>query len=157
MTSFFVFLHVAAAILLLGPVVVATSMFPGQAAESRGGNEEAAGRASILHTISSRYGLFSLFVPLLGAAVLISGWDVYKTNYWIHTAIVLSIIAWAVLYLVVLPQQRKLMSVLSHQGPQGQGDASEFEGAKAKATAGAGVFNLLWIIALVLMFLPHPA
>lgn len=160
MTTFLIFLHVAAAILLLGPVVVSTSMFPRQAAESRAGGEEATGRASVLYRITKTYGMLSLLVPLLGGAVLASDWETYKANYWFHTAIVLSVIAWAILLGMVIPQQRKMMGTLGAL-PAADADPADqttnFEKSKAKATAGAGIFNLLWMLTLILMFLPTPA
>ncbi|MDY5785735.1 DUF2269 domain-containing protein [Corynebacterium sp.] len=159
MTTILIFAHVAAAILLLGPVMVATSMFPSVATAANAGGEEATGRASILHTITSRYGVLSVLVPLLGGAVLAFNWDYFKTNYWLHTAIIVSVIAWAVLFAMVVPQQRKMMGSLGALSPA-DADPSDrtanFEGSKAKAAAGAGIFNLLWFIALILMFMPHP-
>ena len=160
MTTFLIFLHVVAAILLLGPVVVSTSMFPRQVAESRAGGEEATGRASVLYRITKTYGMLSLLVPLLGGAVLDSDWETYKANYWFHTAIVLSVIAWAILLGMVIPQQRKMMGTLGAL-PAADADPADqttnFEKSKAKATAGAGIFNLLWMLTLILMFLPTPA
>ena len=160
MTTFLIFLHVVAAILLLGPVVVSTSMFPRQVAESRAGGEEATGRASVLCRITKTYGMLSLLVPLLGGAVLASDWETYKANYWFHTAIVLSVIAWAILLGMVIPQQRKMMGTLGAL-PAADADPADqttnFEKSKAKATAGAGIFNLLWMLTLILMFLPTPA
>lgn len=160
MTTFFIFLHVAAAILLLGPVVVSTSMFPRQAAESRAGGEEATGRASVLHRITTTYGMLSLLVPLLGAVVLAFDWDTYKSNFWFHTAIVLSVIAWGILLAMVIPQQRKMMGSLGALEPA-DADPSDvtgnFEKSKAQAAAGAGIFNLLWFLVLILMFIPAPA
>ena len=160
MTTFLIFLHVVAAILLLGPVVVSTSMFPRQVAESRAGGEEATGRASVLYRITKTYGMLSLLVPLLGGAVLASDWETYKANYWFHTAIVLSVIAWAILLGMVIPQQRKMMGTLGAR-PAADADPADqttnFEKSKAKATAGAGIFNLLWMLTLILMFLPTPA
>ena len=159
MTTFLIFLHVVAAILLLGPVVVSTSMFPRQVAESRTGGEEATGRASVLYRITKTYGMLSLLVPLLGGAVLASDWETYKANYWFHTAIVLSVIAWAILLAMVIPQQRKMMGTLGAL-PAADADPADqttnFEKSKAKATAGAGIFNLLWMLTLILMFLPTP-
>jgi len=160
MTTFLIFLHVAAAILLLGPVVVSTSMFPRQAVESRAGGEEATGRASVLYRITKTYGMLSLLVPLLGGAVLAFDWEAYKSNYWFHTAIVLSVIAWAILLAMVIPQQRKMMGTIGAL-PAADADPADvtnnFEKSKAKATAGAGIFNLLWMLTLILMFLPTPA
>ncbi|QPK83993.1 DUF2269 domain-containing protein [Corynebacterium qintianiae] len=157
MTTVFVVLHVAAAILLLGPVIVATSMFPRQAAEARTGSQEAVGRATVLQRITSTYGMLSALVPLLGAVVLIFGWDHFKTNYFLHTAIILALIAWGILFFMVIPQQRKMMGSLNALDPAEADQAdytSNFESAKAKTTAGAGIFNLLTMIILILMYLP---
>lgn len=157
MTTVFVLLHVAAAILLLGPVMVAASMFPRQAAEARTGSQEAVGRATVLQRLTTTYGMISVLVPLLGVVVLIFGWEHFKTNYFLHTAIVLAVIAWGILFGMVIPQQRKMMGSLNALDPA-EADPSDytanFESAKAKATAGAGIFNLLVMIILILMYLP---
>lgn len=157
MNTLLVFLHVAAAILLLGPVVVSSSMFPRQAAEACRGGEEAMGRASVLYRITKTYGMLSALVPLLGAVVMFADWSTYSTNYWLHSAIVLSVIAWALLLAMVIPQQRKMLGSIGALSPAEADPADvtpDFEKSKAKANAGAGVFNLLWILVLVLMFLP---
>ncbi|SDS20175.1 hypothetical protein [Corynebacterium timonense] len=159
MTTLLIFIHVAAAVLLIGPTMVATSMFPGQAATARKGGPDDIGRASILHTITNRYGLLSLLVPLLGVVVMVADWDSYSTNYWLHTAIIVSLLAWGILLFMVIPQQRKIIGTLGALDPadaDAEDRTADFEGAKAKAAAGAGLFNLLWFIVLILMFLPHP-
>ena len=159
MNTVFVFFHVAAAIILLGPVVVATSRFPAEAVRARQGGEESTGRASVLHSITKTYGSLSLLVPLLGAVVMAFDWDSYKTNYWLHTAIILSVIAWAILFGMVIPQQRKIMHSLGsiEAVDATAADATaNFEQSKAKAAAGAGIFNLMWVLTLILMFLPNP-
>ena len=53
MTTFLLFLHVAAAVLLIGPVTVAVSAFPKAAQKAESGSEEAVGRASFLHSLST--------------------------------------------------------------------------------------------------------
>ncbi|QYH19906.1 DUF2269 domain-containing protein [Corynebacterium aquatimens] len=160
MITFFTFIHVAAAIILLGPVMVATSMFPAEAVRARQGGEESTGRASVLHRITKTYGLISVLVPLLGGVILAVDWPSYKSNYWLHTAIILSVIAWALLFFMVIPQQRKIMGSLGALDPADADPsdvAGNFEKAKATAAAGAGIFNLLWFLVLILMFLPSPA
>ena len=57
-------------------------------------------------------GLLILLVPLLGGAVLAFDWEAYKSYYWFHTAIVLSVTAWAILLAMVIPQQRKMMGTI---------------------------------------------
>ena len=84
MTTFLLFLHVAAAVLLIGPVTVAVSAFPKAAQNAQSGSEEAVGRASFLHSMSTKYGLISLLVPLLGGGLLAFDWETHKSNYWMH-------------------------------------------------------------------------
>lgn len=159
MTTFLLFLHVAAAVLLIGPVTVAVSAFPKAAKNAQSGSEEAVGRAAFLHSMSTKYGLISLLVPLLGAGLLAFNWETHKSNYWMHTAIVLSVIAWAFLFAMVIPQQRKMMGSLGalHPADADPSDiATDFDSARVKAAAGGGIFSLLWFLTLILMFLPTP-
>ena len=160
MTTFLTFLHVAAAIILIGPVMVATSAFPKAATTAQNGGEEAVGRASFLHRTTTTYGLISLLVPLLGGAVFAFDFEAYRSNYFLHTAIILSVLAWAFLFAMVVPQQRKIMGSLGALAPE-EADARDvttnIESARVKAAAGAGIFNLLWFLTLILMFLPSPA
>ena len=48
MNTFLIFLHVAAAIILIGPVMVATSAFPKAATQANTGDAQAIGRAALL-------------------------------------------------------------------------------------------------------------
>lgn len=160
MTTFLLFLHVAAAVLLIGPVTVAVSAFPKAAQNAQSGSEEAVGRASFLHSMSTKYGLISLLVPLLGGGLLAFDWEAHKSNYWMHTAIVLSVLAWVFLFAMVIPQQRKMMGSLGalHPADADPRDiATDFDSARVKAAAGGGIFCLLWFVTLILMFLPAPA
>ncbi|MBP3948979.1 DUF2269 domain-containing protein [Corynebacterium sp. Marseille-P3884] len=160
MTTFLLFLHVTAAVLLIGPVTVAVSAFPKAAQKAESGSEEAVGRASFLHSLSTKYGLISLLVPLLGGGLLAFDWETHKSNYWMHTAIVLSVLAWVFLFAMVIPQQRKMMGSLGalHPADADPRDiATNFDSARVKAAAGGGIFSLLWFLTLILMFLPTPA
>lgn len=160
MTTFLLFLHVAAAVLLIGPVTVAVSAFPKAAQNAQSGSEEAVGRASFLHSMSTKYGLISLLVPLLGGGLLAFDWETHKSNYWMHTAIVLSVLAWVFLFAMVIPQQRKMMGSLGalHPADADPRDiVTDFDSARVKAAAGGGIFCLLWFVTLILMFLPAPA
>ncbi len=160
MTTFLLFLHVAAAVLLIGPVTVAVSAFPKAAQNAQSGSEEAVGRASFLHSMSTKYGLISLLVPLLGGGLLAFDWETHKSNYWMHTAIVLSVLAWVFLFAMVIQQQRKMMGSLGalHPADADPRDiATNFDSARVKAAAGGGIFCLLWFVTLILMFLPAPA
>lgn len=160
-------LHIGTAILLLGPVAVATSLFPRAAADARtavgpagAGNvdERFVGQARLLHRITNTYGAVSGLVPLLGVALLFMQWDVYKSAWNFHASLLLALVAWLILLFVVIPQQRKMMGNLGELDPA-EADpekdyTDDFEKAKKTATIGAGVFNLLWVIVFVFMFIP---
>ena len=112
MTSFLVFLHVAAAILLIGPVCVSTSSFQTQMAKAAQGDNAALGSARVLHNITNTYGYISAIVPILGLGVFLSDISAYKSEVNFHIAILVAIIAWCLLFFVILPKQKKAMAAL---------------------------------------------
>ncbi|QCB28214.1 DUF2269 domain-containing protein [Corynebacterium endometrii] len=140
-------LHVVAAILLLGPVTVAVSSFQGQMLKASTGDTAALGAARVLHRISDQYGLWSVLVPVFGAALLFVDWATYGQSYNFHLAIVLSIVAWGILFFLVTPKQKKAMAALE------AGDHS-FDYAKAKKQLSmfSGIFCLVWLITALSMF-----
>jgi hypothetical protein len=122
-------LHVLAAIVAIGPVTVAASMFP--AAVRR--TDPAA--MATLHRICRVYALLGLSVPVFGLATA-SSLGVLG-DAWLLTSIALTAVAAVVLAFAVLPGQRAALA----------------GGAVPPARLGAvsGVFNLLWAIVVVLM------
>ena len=93
MTTFLVFLHVAAAILLIGPVCVSTSSFQTQMAKAAQGEHAALGSARVLHNITNTYGYISAIVPILGLGVFLSDISAYKSEVNFHIAILVAIVA----------------------------------------------------------------
>ena len=146
MTSFLVFLHVAAAIILIGPVCVSTSSFQTQMAKAAQGDHAALGSARVLHNITNTYGYISAIVPILGLGVILSDIDAYKSEVNFHIAILVAIIAWCLLFFVILPKQKKAMAALKST------ESFDYAAAKKPLSAVGGVFNLLWIICLILMY-----
>lgn len=146
MTSFLVFLHVAAAILLIGPVCVSTSSFQTQMAKAAQGDNAALGSARVLHNITNTYGYISAIVPILGLGVFLSDISAYKSEVNFHIAILVAIIAWCLLFFVILPKQKKAMAALEST------ESFDYAAAKKPLSACGGVFNLLWIICLILMY-----
>ncbi|MGD7002440.1 DUF2269 domain-containing protein [Corynebacterium halotolerans] len=156
MYTVFVILHVLTAVLFLGPVTVAVSSFQGRALRVHEGDSRAVGSATILHKITNTYGMLSLLVPILGVAVMFT-----NTAYWkmgqFHAAIALAVIAWALLLFLILPRQRKMMGALGLLEPEDT-EGKTFEVAdwgkiKSQLSMFGGIFSLLWVIMLVLMFL----
>ena len=146
MTSFLVFLHVAAAILLIGPVCVSTSSFQTQMAKAAQGDHAALGSARVLHNITNTYGYISAIVPILGLGVFLSDIDAYKSEVNFHIAILVAIVAWCLLFFVILPKQKKAMAALEST------ESFDYAAAKKPLSAFGGVFNLLWIVCLILMY-----
>lgn len=155
MGSIFVILHVLAAVLFLGPVTVAVSMFGPRALAASRGDQHAKGSVKTLHRITELYGMFSLFVPMIGFALMFTG------DYWsegrFHASILLSIIAWAVLFFLILPRQKNMAGAL---GMLDQDDlasnnykVTNWEKAKSQVAMFGGIFSALWVIVFILMML----
>ena len=146
MTTFLVFLHVAAAILLIGPVCVSTSSFQTQMAKAAQGEHAALGSARVLHNITNTYGYISAIVPILGLGVFLSDISAYKSEVNFHIAILVAIVAWCLLFFVIIPKQKKAMASLESN------ETFDYAAAKKPLSAFGGVFSLLWIISLILMY-----
>ncbi|MFI6377561.1 hypothetical protein [Streptomyces sp. NPDC050546] len=147
MTKILLSLHVLAAIVAIGPVTVAASMFPPAARRAAAALGEAPGSSSVgtvalLHRICRVYSGVGLTVPVLGLAtgaamgVLGSGWLV--------TSIALTAAAAGILAAFVLPRQEELLDRLNGEGAVDHRNT-------ARLAMFTGVFNLLWATVTVLM------
>ena len=137
MTKFLLSLHVVAAIIAVGPVAVAASMFPRalrQAAASE--DPDAAAGLRLLHRVCRVYAGIAIAVPVFGFATA-SNMRVLGSA-WLITAIALTAVAAAVLALWILPAQQAALE-----------EATVV--AATRLAAAAGVFNLLWASVTVLM------
>ncbi|OFN41669.1 hypothetical protein HMPREF2559_01810 [Corynebacterium sp. HMSC072G08] len=155
MTTLAIAIHVIAAILLVGPVMVSTSMFPAQIINAQGGNT---GALSILHRITKTYGLFSAIVPVLGVAVFLTDLATYGKQGQFHASIALAIVAWALLIFVVIPKQKAVVAALGGDTDTVQAAAPadkpvDLEKSRSQIAMFSGIFNLLWIIIAILMFI----
>jgi hypothetical protein len=117
--------HVILAILAVGPIAVAASIFPRYAAT--------APVANVLHRICVTYAAVGVAVPLLGIATAAAMGVL--TDAWVLVSIALTVAAAAILVASILPAQRAVL-----------GGASA--GRLAMAT---GIFNLLWVAVTILM------
>ena len=141
MTALLLSVHVLAAIVFVGPVTVAVSLFPRYAREAAGdGPPGALPAVHLLHRITRVYAVLALVVPVFGIATALA-LDVL-TDAWLLVSMLLTAIAGLLLALVVLPRQAAVRAALD----AGSG------GVDVRALAmGAGVFNLLWATVVVLM------
>jgi hypothetical protein len=128
-------LHVIAAIVAVGPVTVAASMFP---AALRAGRTE---NLAVLHRICRVYAAVGIAVPLFGLATA-SALGVLG-DAWLITSIALTAAAAAVLVFQVLPGQEKLLA--------GASDGAVATRVRTRLAMQTGVFNLLWATVTVLM------
>ncbi len=140
-------IHVLAAIVAVGSITVAASLFPRYAQRAVGDEDSdgrAAGVAALLHRVCRGYAVAGLAVPVFGLATgALLG---VLTDAWLIVSLGLTAIAAALLVLVVLPDQQRLLLA-------SEGSATE-EGTRPLAvrlTMFTGVFNVLWAIVVVLM------
>ncbi|MFH8367484.1 hypothetical protein [Streptomyces sp. NPDC018031] len=147
MTKVLLSAHVLAAILVVGPITVAASLFPRYARQSLGGDDpggRSAGTAALLHRICRGYAVVGIAVPVFGLA---TGAQLgVLTDAWLITSMVLTGIAAAVLVAAVLPAQQRLLAA----GPD-PADDSGHRRAAARLASLTGVFNILWAVVVVLM------
>src|SRR5215210_4531630 len=107
MAKFLLAVHVLAAILLVGPVAVAASLFPrfATAPSGEGGHDVV---AALLHRICRSYAAVGVVVPVFGiASAARLG---VLTDAWLVVSVVLTAAAAVVLGLRILPAQRRLLA-----------------------------------------------
>jgi hypothetical protein len=142
MTKLLLSLHVIAAIVAIGPVTVAASVFPRTAREAFAAPGDPAPRASLrtLHRITRVYALLALLVPAFGfataAAMGVLG------DVWLNVSIVLTALAGGILLGLVLPLQERTLREL---------DGGDQPPDSARLAMTAGLFNVLWATVTVLM------
>jgi hypothetical protein len=140
-------IHVLVAILTVGSITVAASMFPRYALRAAGGRDpdaRAASIAALLHRICRGYALAGIAVPAFGLATAAALGVL--TDAWLIASLVLTVAAATLLATAVLPGQRRLLE--SAQSSPAQDDPRP---AATRLTMLTGVFNLIWAIVVVLM------
>ncbi|MCD7438250.1 hypothetical protein K4B79_08400 [Streptomyces lincolnensis] len=146
MTKFLLSLHVLAAIVAIGPVTVAASMFPPAARRVRVGADgpdiAGVGTVRLLHRICRVYSGIGLAVPLLGFATA-AAMGVLGDG-WLVTSIALTAAAAGVLVAFVLPRQDELLERLDER-------QTVERDSTVRLAMFTGVFNLLWATVTVLM------
>jgi hypothetical protein len=150
LTKVLLSVHVLAAILVVGPIAVAASLFPRYARQSALDGEDPGGRAdgvaALLHRICRGYAVAGVAVPAFGLA---TGAQLgVLTDPWLIASLALTVIAAATLALAILPGQQRLLA-LTRDEATGDGPHS----TATRLTALTGIFNILWAIVVVLMIL----
>ncbi|MYV70767.1 hypothetical protein GT043_33495 [Streptomyces sp. SID2131] len=145
MTKFLLSLHVLAALVAVGPVTVATSMFPATLRRALGDPADADARTTlrILHRICRVYAGVGVAVPLTG--FFTAGSLGVLGDAWLIASILLTAAAAGVLALLVLPAQDDALTGTA--GPTTPPTPSN----PSRLAVHTGVFNLLWATVTVLM------
>ncbi|MFF5721236.1 DUF2269 family protein [Streptomyces buecherae] len=152
MTKFLLSVHVLAAILAIGPITVAASMFPRyvRSPAADGDGSDHARTAALLHRVCRGYTVVGIAVPVFGVA---TGAQLgVLTDAWLLTSVVLTAAAAALLLLAILPRQQRLL--VRPAGAATDADAGVAEAARsaaARLVMVTGTFNLLWAVVVVLM------
>jgi hypothetical protein len=179
-TKLLLSLHVLAAIVAIGPVTVAASMFPAALRKAPLGGTAPA----LLHRICRVYAGLGLLVPVFGLATA-SSLGVL-TDAWLIASMILTALAGVILAFVILPAQAAALADPSvhpapltepagpHPAPLAEPDgprptlaepSAQTASTSTTAPAGqnqrgaarlgmvTGVFNLLWATVVVLMII----
>ncbi|MEV0374472.1 hypothetical protein AB0I10_32585 [Streptomyces sp. NPDC050636] len=148
MTKLLLSVHVLVAILAVGSITVAASMFPRYALRASGGEEQdgrSAGIAALLHRICRGYALAGLAVPVFGVA---TGAQLgVLTDAWLIASLALTVIAAALLAMAILPGQQRLLALAAQDLPTQEAARP----TATRLTMLTGIFNVLWAIVVVLM------
>ncbi|WP_163547916.1 protease [Candidatus Frankia nodulisporulans] len=123
MNKFLLSVHVLAAIVAIGPVAVAASMFPpsARAALANPGDAHATAVSRVLYRICGVYSAAGLIVVLFGFLTA-QGLGILG-EVWLMVAIALTALAAGVLAFAVLPAQRDLMDEITAASTGGPVDA----------------------------------
>jgi uncharacterized membrane protein len=139
-------IHVLAAIVAIGPVCVAASMFPPEARRALEAEPGSAARLAVLARVCRTYAVLGLAVPVFGIGLASSMRVLTQT--WVLVSLVLTLAAAGVLALVILPGQRALIGATTAPAP-----SAALVATTRRLAATTGVFNLLWAAVTVLMIL----
>lgn len=127
--------HIVAAIVFLGPVTVATSLFPRYV---RLGEWPV---AQALHRIARGYGLATLAVPAFG--LFLAARLEYLGLLWVNLSLGLFIGAFLLLVGLIVPRQARILAARPASEPA-RADI-------AVLRASSGSFGMIWLVILYLM------
>lgn len=146
MTKFLLSVHVLAAIIAIGPVTVAASMFPPSARKALAAPDDprALETVRLLHRICRVYAGIGIAVPVFGIATATSMG--VMGDAWLIVSMALTVAAAIVLVVLVLPRQETLQETAAEGTASGADRATTVQLAMF-----TGIFNLLWATVTVLM------
>lgn len=149
MSAFLLSVHVLAAILTIGPVAIAASMFPrfARLALASPDDPRKAAVARILHRVTRVYSVIAVLVPVFGLATAAS--IGVLGDAWLIASMILTAIAAVLLIAFILPRQSRLVRALDPDAADpAQPSLDRIPGSLSMVT---GIFNVVWAIVVVLM------
>ncbi|MFD8221688.1 DUF2269 family protein [Streptomyces sp. NPDC059697] len=151
MAKFLLSIHVLAAILLIGPVTIAASLFPRFARKALADGPEqqsAEGSVRLLHRICRVYAVVGISVPALGIGTAeVMG---VMGSAWLIASMALTAVAAVLLGIAVLGTQDNVVTQLDK--PDQTSTAAESLIARLpRLSMITGLFALTWLIVVVLM------
>ncbi|MFE9171534.1 DUF2269 family protein [Streptomyces kebangsaanensis] len=155
MTKFLLTVHVLAAIVAIGPVTVAASMFPPAARRALAAPDDlrAVETVRLLLRICRVYAAVGVAVPAFGFATA-KNMGVLGDP-WLIASIALTALAAVLLVALVLPRQAAIAESFEERRAAGDGGVTDAPAVTRRATVQlamfTGVFNLLWATVTVLM------
>ncbi|GAB3988171.1 hypothetical protein [Nocardioides marmoraquaticus] len=147
MTKVLLIVHVIAGIVFVGPVTVAVSLFPRYArlTTSPDGLTGALPVLVLLRRISVVYAVLGISVPVFGIGVALRLGVL--TDAWLVAAMLLTLVAAALLAVVILPEQGRVLERV--RGEDGVGPA--LARPLVRLGMASGAFSLLWAVVVALM------
>ncbi|AXG77969.1 DUF2269 family protein [Streptomyces paludis] len=144
MTKLLLSVHVLAAIIAIGPVTAAASMFTAAV------RANAWASVAVFHRICRVYAVVGVTVPVFGLAT--ANTMGVLGDAWLIVSMALTAAAAAVLGALILPRQGALLAA-AEAAPGGESapPAAPPRPALARLAMYTGVFNLLWATVTVLM------
>jgi hypothetical protein len=145
-TALLLSVHVLAAIVFIGPVTAAASLFPRYARQALAHPTERVAAAAVtrlLHRISSGYAVAGLAVPVFGIGTAVQMGVLGEV--WLLVSMALTLAAGLLLALVIVPGQRRILSTLDAPDHVGR------PGLLPRLGMLTGVFSLCWAVVVVLM------
>ena len=141
--------HVLAAVILIGPITVAASLFPRYARSAATGAEPrkspAFPVAAAMHRISYGYTIPALAVPVSGIA-LAAAMSVLMQP-WVRVSMALTAVAAVLLVVLINPAQARALRALDSSAPV----ADRMSKPLRTLAMTTGLFALLWAVVIVLM------
>jgi hypothetical protein len=140
--------HVVVAVVFVGAVTIAVSLFPRYGRQALAGDTAAVPALRLLHRVTRVYAVLSLAVPVFGIATA-SSLGVL-TDAWVLAAMALTLLAAVVLVGAVLPGQQQLLGT-AEGGPPPGGTLTDVGARLRRLAMASGTFNLVWVVVVVLM------